>query len=123
MALLPTTVSVTFPVAMPGYNRISVIKAVRSISGMGLREAKDISESAQHHLLTVALPGGVSNEDHYLDEQCRILENNGCKVGPTVRDILRSLRELGASALVQGEDELANEILQLVLAEKLRRKP
>lgn len=56
-----------------------------------------------------------------IEEQFRLLRNEGVDVGPSVFKILSELRSLGAQALLQGEDELANEILQLVLAEKLRR--
>jgi hypothetical protein len=44
-------------------------------------------------------------------------------VGEPAWKIIEELRKLGSQALLQGEDDLANEILQLVLAEKLRRKP
>ena len=95
---------------------------------LGLKEAKDLSETQGTHVLPVKLrPDGaipvVADEEAYFEEQCRILRNNGCVVGPSVHLILQSLRDLGAEALKQGDDDLANEILQLVLAEKLRRKP
>jgi len=125
---LPSSISVTFPSrewqTVTGYDKIAVIKAIRSISGLGLKEAKDASECGECRILPVSMPTW-SDEDEdkkkYLHEQRRILEINGCTLGPSVRDILQSLRELGSAALVQGEDELANEILQLVLAERLRR--
>jgi len=57
------------------------------------------------------------------ENQCRILSQNGFKVGDPINELLDELRKLGSQALTQGEDELANEILQLVLSEKLRRQP
>ncbi len=121
---LPDNITVTFPLDYNHYNKIVVIKALRSISNMGLKEAKDLSESTGRNIIPVVAagwwPGG--NNEVYLEEQCRILRNSGCEVGQPIHRILQSLRDLAAEALTQGEDEIANEILQLVLAEKLRRK-
>jgi len=107
-------------------NKIAVIKAIRTLTGSGLKEAKDTSEMPGQQILTVSMAYSdratyAGNEDAFIEEQFRILRANGCEVGPSVYKILQSLRELGCEALKQGEDELANEILQLVLAEKLRR--
>ncbi|AFP85627.1 ribosomal protein L7/L12 [secondary endosymbiont of Heteropsylla cubana] len=41
-----------------GSNKIAVIKAVRSVTGLGLKEAKDLVESAP-----IALKEGVSKDD------------------------------------------------------------
>jgi hypothetical protein len=57
-----------------------------------------------------------------IEDQFRTLRNEKVEVGPRVHQILEGMRKLGSDALLQGEDELANEILQLVLVEKLRRK-
>ena len=107
--------------------KIAAIKAIRLLTGYGLKEAKDLSEMPGLHNINIYLAhnSGISSggENMFVEEQCRILRQNGCEVGPSVNLILQQLRDLGADALKQGEDDLANEILQLVLAEKLRRKP
>jgi len=101
-----------------GYNKIAVIKAIRVLTGMGLKEAKDASETQGQQYFAAA------NIDHALQQdQFRTLRTQGILVGDAVYKMLDDLRALGAQALLQGEDELANEILQLVVAEKLRRKP
>ena len=126
---LPSTVSVTFPFDYGGTNnKVTVIRTIRCLNYMGLKEAKDLCETQGTHSLTVNLQpdssaAGIANDEAYFEELCRILRNNGCVVGPSVHLILQSLRDLAAEALKQGDDDLANEILQLVLAEKLRRKP
>lgn len=111
----------------PPASKIEVIKALRAISGMGLKEAKDISENDLQQKLIIndsALrQETLSVRAKYFDEQYRILRNNGVKVGDSVHTILQEMRVLATQALEQGDDELANEILQLVLAEKLRRQP
>lgn len=126
---LPDTITVTFPNDYNNStgNKVTVIKAIRCLSYRGLKEAKDLSEMSGPQILPVRLTSGSGyipgNEESYFEEQCRILRNNGCEVGASVHLILQSLRDLAADALKQGDDDLANEIMQLVLAEKLRRKP
>lgn len=99
-------------------NKVSVIKAIRILTGLGLKESKDASERVgirQHFAVN-------ANMTHFLfEEQMKILRSEGFDVIPSALFILEKLRELGSQALLAGEDELANEILQFVLAEKLRR--
>lgn len=111
------------PSSMP--DKISVIKSIRMLTGLGLREAKDASErqGEQHFEISMGNFTSYGNPDSEIENQFRILRNGGIEVGGSVYHILQSLRNLGADALKQGEDDLASEILQLVLAEKLRRKP
>ena len=122
---VPETIVVSFPFTYGPSSKVPVIKAIRSISYMGLKEAKDLSEVPGSHALPVSLQPSYAqpNDELFFEEQCQILRNNGVDVGPSVHKILQSLRDLGAEALRQGDDDLANEIMQLVLAEKLRRKP
>lgn len=100
-------------------NKVSAIQAIRYLTGLGLKEAKDASERPGINQF-FPLAAGVSQA--LMDEHSRILRAEGYEVGPSVYIIIEELRQLGSQALLQGEDELANEILQLVLAEKLRRK-
>jgi len=120
-----THVEITCPKEYPPpCNKVAVIKAIRELSGVGLKEAKDISEMNHLHLLELRRPAAVDDEwfERQINEQCRILRQNGVTVDGTIHFILQELRDLASKALVQGDDELANEILQLVLAEKLRRR-
>lgn len=106
-------------------NKVAVIKAIRSLSGMGLKEAKDVSEivgAQQTFELSSSLYSNYANPHVEIENHFRVLRNEGVKVGDSIHEILEDLRELATQALQQGEDELANEILQLVLVEKLRRK-
>jgi hypothetical protein len=111
--------TVTFPYSYATFNKVAVIKTIREISYMGLKEAKDLSEMSGPQEIII----GNTLSDQRLDDLCKILRDNGCIVGGRVHNILKELRELGSQALLMGEDNLANEILQLVLAEKLRRGP
>jgi len=114
-----------FVITCPSHytNKVAAIKAIRMLTGLGLKEAKDASEMGGPQTFTLYHSNFSSygNPDSMIEEQFRILRTEGVEVGEPVHKILQSLRELGAKALQLGEDEFANEILQLVLAEKLRR--
>ena len=56
-----------------GSNKIAVIKEVRTITGLGLKEAKDLVEGAPK-----SLKQGVSKSDS--DEMKKVLEAAGAKV-------------------------------------------
>jgi hypothetical protein len=99
-------------------NAVVCIKAIRALYGLGLKEAKDIYDKHGSYYIGESQYDAGTAE---FEDNCRILRNYGFQVGPAVEEILRSLRKLASEALLQGEDELANEILQMVLAEKLRR--
>lgn len=111
---------ITFTCPATYFNKVQVIKAIRTLTGMGLKEAKDASEVIGQPQ-TFDLAFGIT--DAFVEEQCRLLRNEKVEIGGPVERLLDDLRKLGSQALLQGEDELANEILQLVLAEKLRRLP
>lgn len=116
-------ITVTFPPDYNGY-KVVIIRAIRCLTGLGLKAAKDVSEALgpQALIINTINPAGSAAED-YIIEQVNILKSYGCVIGPTAHDILDDLRELATMALQGHEDELANEILQLVLVEKLRRPP
>lgn len=120
------TKTITF-ICPPTYaNKVTVIKSIRILTGLGLKEAKDASEvvgKPQTFDMSLSLFTAYANPEVEIENHVRILRNEGVQVSEPVYKILEDLRKLGAQALLQGEDELANEILQLVLAEKLRRKP
>lgn len=111
-------------VPAPPPDKLACIKAVRILTGLGLKDAKDAVERYGFHqtlpLSVNTFGSGLSIHD-VIDDQIRILRKQGIEVGAPVYKLLEDLRQLGSQALLQGEDELANEILQLVLAEKLRR--
>ena len=106
----------------PVPNRVEVIKALRSLTGLGLKEAMAATDT--YGVKTFNFGGTYfgANPEIEIATNFRIFQNNGIEIQKEVYLILEELRQLGSKALLQGEDELANEILQLVLAEKLRRK-
>lgn len=115
--------TIVCPTSFP--NKVAVIKAIRVLTGLGLKEAKDASERTGPQTFDIHAPNFAHFNDiqRGVEEQFRILRAEGVEVGEPVWKIIEELRKLGSQALLQGEDEFANEIMQLVLAEKLRRKP
>jgi hypothetical protein len=99
-------------------NKVEVIKTIRVLTGLGLKEAKDASEKYGEQ--TLHLVSGLSETE--IENCFRILRVNGARIGAPVHLILDDLRQLAIQAMQMQEDELSNEITQLVLAEKLRRK-
>ena len=104
-------------------NKVEVIKALRWLTDMGLKEAIDAIEIRGRQVFKI--DGKILQQpdsDNLITEQFHILRRCGIVVDDTLVELLDSLRRVGAEALTLGEDELANEIMQLVLAEKLRRR-
>jgi len=99
------------------FNKVQVIKAIRALTQYGLTQSKTVSENTNQQTLNINTYS-ITN----VTEKIGILKANGVKVTSPVYEIIESLRKLANDALHQGEDDLANEILQLVLVEKLRRK-
>lgn len=112
-----TSIKLVIPESSKQTNRVQVIKNIRALSGFGLYDAKMMADKGGVHVID--LVAGLTQET--FDEASRILRDNNVEVCDPVSMILEDLRRLGSEALLQGEDELANEILQLVLSEKLRR--
>lgn len=77
--------------------------------------------SEQTLLVQTSYLNTYPDPERELEEQLRILRTEGIRVSGTTDSILEELRHLAKEALEQEEDELANEIFQLVMAEKLRR--
>jgi len=113
-------IRLTFPTSYNSSagNKIQVIKALRSLTGSCLLDAKNACEDPANQEFIV-LPSLSTQE---ISAQLQILTSNGVKVSNPVFQLLNQLRELAREALSLNEDELANEILQLVLIEKLRRE-
>ena len=121
--------TMTFPAMYGNTNdKISVIKALRDLFNLGLKEAKDAAESSTpvtfnlgYNRISLTYATQVAADAH-IDDMFRVLRTNGVIVGGSVQILLNELRDLASKALAQHEDDLANEILQLVLAEKMRQQ-
>lgn len=113
-----------------GYNnKVSVIKSIRQITNWGLLDSKNAAENPNVQILPVWAGHQEPGSEQFtlvglktVQEAMRIIRVEGGTIGPSVNELLEELRTLAKKALDQQEDELASEIFQLVLAEKLRRQ-
>ena len=117
---MDTITSLSFVAPGTMINKVAAIKAIRNLTGLSLKEAKDASERPG---VTQTFPinqiyGATTTRE--ADEQIRILKSEGFDIVNPLGKLLDQLREIAMQALKLGEDEFANETLQLVLAEKLR---
>ena len=110
------------PAGYPNGDKVAAIKALRCITNVGLKEAKDMSEAPNEQTITVNVANEADPErlSRYVSSCIDVLERAGFNMSGTSR-ILKDLRKLATEAIAMHEDELANEILQLVMTEKLRR--
>jgi hypothetical protein len=99
-------------------NKVQVIKSIRMLTNSGLLNSKLMSERLDRQLILVNRPPRCN-----VDDEIQILRSYGCIVSSPVNDIYNHLRQCVKDAMAVGMDELANEILQLLLAEKLRSPP
>jgi len=121
MRAIPYFVNITFPISYLPNAKVDVIKSLRAISYRGLKECKDMSEAHSFtHLIPVTLSPSLDGGLTDFNKHCDILRFHGCEIIPSIHSILQELRELSILATKQGADELASEIIQFVLAEKLR---
>ena len=108
----------------PHANRIQVIKSIREFSGLGLKEAKDVTDQPGQHRISYAYMktrAGSGWHINLLNECISNMQAAGIAVKPSAYGILDDLKRLSKEALDIGELDLANEILQLLLADRLRR--
>lgn len=61
------------PVGLGGYNRVAVIKAVRRMTNLGLREAKLITETGKDEVLTPYM----SIDNKVLSEAIEVMKSHG----------------------------------------------
>jgi hypothetical protein len=125
----PTHIYITIPSIQDQIatnSRIAIIKAIRRISGLGLKESKDLGEAQGKHRLPLTGAEMISAKQYGLlmdtvKAMAEELKQHGVDLVPLAATIIEELRQLGIKALEAQEDQLASDIMQLVLAEKLRR--
>ena len=100
-------------------DKVKAVKSMRTLFGLSLKESVDaVSVIGRTQSFALDMPNITDDAVEHEFKKLRVL---GANIGDSVHMLLNNLRELAAQALAMHEDELANEILQLVLVEKLRR--
>ncbi len=121
-------IKIKWPDDYANHSIVPAIKALRMLTGCGLKEAKDYCESQTetHHTIIPSDPSRYGyhamTSDEFITMARAGLVAVGCVISDDKDEILDKLRKLSSHALDAGLDELADEILQLLLAEKLRGK-
>jgi hypothetical protein len=103
-------------------SKIPFIKSLRELTHISLKEAVDVFN--RHSIVQLMDLNTSSHSESYISTQIKTLRDYGCIIMlHNVDVILEDLRKLAIRAIDIKEDNLGNEIMQLVLAEKLRRVP
>jgi hypothetical protein len=100
--------------------KVPCVKAIRSITGLSLRDTTNIvnSTGVKH---TLNVDSGYSTYTG-IEADIKTLKSHNIEVFlHYINEILEDLRKLAIRSIECGEETIANEILQFVLAEKLRR--
>lgn len=116
----PTRITVTFPQdfryegnSPRRFNKIEVIKSIRSLTGWGLKESKDASESIE----PVQLPIRHMTEDQF-NAEIEILKRNGIEgvtIGTSHRNTIRThMEEMAIQSIRYGEYNLAIDMLEFI---------
>lgn len=113
--------NMTFP-APGSSNRVAVIKSVRSLTGLGLKEAKELTEKEGAQLVQVRAADTVNpytnqpvSAKFFLEESIAELRRNGVVVVEAVRaGTLAEVRKLASDALLRDELDLAVALIDIV---------
>lgn len=114
--------TMTFPEANSGYNRVGVIKSVRALTGLGLKEAKELTEKAGAQLVQVRAADTVNpytnqpiSAKFFLEETIAEMRRNGVIVCEAVRaGTLAEVRKLASEALLRDELDMAVALIDIV---------
>lgn len=114
--------TMTFPAPNSGYNRVGVIKAVRSLTGLGLKEAKDLTEKEGAQLVQVRAADTVNPYTNQpisaktaLENAITELRRHGVVAVEAVRaGTLADVRKLASDALMRDELDLAAALIDIL---------
>lgn len=119
--MIPNQIKVTFPAefrtygvyAEPRkYNKVEVIKAIRMLTGWGLKDSKDVSEFAYDN---VKLPIFTGILQSTYDEALGIFRNNGVVIENTFHtDLMNTLEKLSIDAIHAKEYSISIRILEFM---------
>lgn len=113
--------NMTFPAVYSGYNRVAVIKAIRQLTGLGLKEAKELTEKDGAQLVNVRVDDYVNAFDQVIPAKTALenaiteLRRHGVVAVEAVRvGTLAEVRKLAADALLRDELDLAAALIDIL---------
>lgn len=126
MDLIRKHITLTFPITAAGYpdgyNRVSVIKEIRMLTGLGLKEAKDLTEQFGPQRIRVMLQGRFDESGDFhsaLDRYSESLDRlaaQGVKIdeNDVHQPLLADVRRVCADAVLEGDLTLAQELITVL---------
>lgn len=116
-------IKIQIPFGIP--DRVAVIKAIRQLTGLGLKEAKDITGKTETQLLNVRVNDTRSYVDNSLisaeslyDQAVAVLISNGVQIEHTFRTdrdgILLDMQLLAADAITRKDYDLAIALIDVL---------
>lgn len=100
------------------YNKVATIKAVRSATGVGLKDAKDAVEDAVNSGLVIKMEIARNIAPTVLDDAIHTIEDNGLVLSHTSQKIdivLESMKQSAILAAKEDEYELSKLIMNVLL--------
>lgn len=115
--MIPTRITATFPIEFRDwgnspqrFNKIETIKAIRSLTGWGLKESKDASESVD----LVQMPIRHMTEDQF-NAEIEILKRNGITIETSHHNTIQTnMEEMAIQSIRNGEYNLAIDLLEFI---------
>lgn len=108
------------------YNKVAVIKAVRSLTGLGLKEAKDTVEDAVDRNRPANIDIARHLENPIIDDCVRTIEQNGLTIddkSQKIDFILEGMKQSAILSTKEGEYELAQLLTDaLIKYEKIEKR-
>lgn len=119
-------VRMTFPMVFGSHNRLAVIKAVRMLTGMGLKEAKDLTEMGGTQRVRILVEDRRSFADESViipakqayDEAMQLLRDNGVHVDMTPsagrEGMIGEVRKLASQAVLGDDLDMAEALIAVI---------
>ena len=110
-----------FPAPNVAPNRVAVIKAIRQLTGLGLKEAKDLTEKLGSQLVRVRVEDYVNSYNEVIPAPTALanalseLRRNGVNVVEAPRaGTLDEVRKLAADALLRDELDVSVALIEVL---------
>lgn len=121
--MIPTHITVTFPTdyQSSGANRVTTIKAIRTLTGMGLKESKDLTEKWGEQRIKINVhaaedyaTGRVLTAKEQFDRAINELKAQNIPVKIQTYKTLEDLRRLASEAVLRDEHDVAMALIEVL---------
>lgn len=121
--MIPNRIGIYIPDNYDNLNKIEVIKTIRTLTGMGLKEAKDLSERPGMQVVDVKISDGVDaftgkvlTAEAIYNRAIAQFRSMGIASSDTGHrsKILDDVRKLASEAVLRDEPEVAVALIQVL---------